>query len=264
MSKNEKPNVVAIVQARMGATRLPGKPLKQVMNRPLLSYQIERLRRAKSLDNIVIATTTDQQDQKIVALCEQENIPFFRGSPLDVLDRYYQAAKKFKAEVIVRITGDCPIIDPSVVDLAVDFYLKHHPAYDYVSNSLQRTYPRGLDVEVFNFKILEKIVREAQKPEEREHVTPYIYEHPEMFTLGSIVREPNESHHRWTVDTEEDFQLIEKLITSLYPSNPQFTADDVLQLLREHPDWVEINAHVKQKPLRESSKNTEFRIQNSE
>lgn len=245
MPPASKPHVVAIIQARMNATRLPGKPLKKILQRPLLSYELERLRRAKTIDEIVVATTTSPQDDQIVELCRQERTPFFRGSEEDVLDRYLKTAKEHRAEVVVRITGDCPLIDPDVVDRVINFYFENE--YDYVSNTRKLTYPRGLDVEVFPFKLLERIAGQATRQPEREHVTLYFYEHPELFKLGNVACETDESKHRWTVDTEEDFQLISRIIESLYPKNPQFGMRDVLKLLQQHPDWVALNAHIKQK-----------------
>jgi len=246
----KKPKIVLIVQARMGATRLFGKPLNRVLEKPLLSYQIERLRRAKKVDEIVIATTDKAQDQEIVNLCVLEGVPVFRGSEDDVLDRYYQAAKAYQAEVVIRVTGDCPLIDPKIIDEVVDFYLSKLPPCDYVSNSLERTYPRGLDVEIFSFQVLDKAFHQAKKPEEREHVTLYFYEHPESFSLGSFKQAVDQSHLRWTVDTEEDFELISLIIKSLYPTKPNFTTEDILEQLQKHPEWASINAHIKQKPVR--------------
>ena len=241
--------VLNIVQARMGATRLPGKPLLEVMKRPLLSYQLERLKRCHKVDEIIVATTTHPRDQAIVDFCQQERVSVFRGSEEDVLERYDQAAKVFNADIVIRGTGDCPLIDPAVVDQALEFFLKRHPTYDYVSNILERTYPRGMDVEVFSRASLEQAARNAKSVDEREHVTPYIYQHPETFALGSLVREPNESYHRWTVDTSEDFELISTILKTLYPKNPSFTMVDILQAFKEHPDWIKINAHVQQKPF---------------
>ena len=249
MLQNNKKKCVIILQARMGATRLPGKPLKNVLGRPLLSYQLERLRRVKFADAIVVATTTKLQDEKIVDFCRKENISVFRGSEEDVLERYYQTAKKFQADVIVRITGDCPLIDPSLVDQVIRYYFDHQPDCDYVSNSLNRSYPRGLDVEVFSFSALERAEREAKDVQEHEHVTPYLYWHPEIFALGSVVQQEDQSHHRWTVDTPEDLMLITKIIETLYPINPAFTTQDILSLLKAHPDWVALNAHIQQKKL---------------
>jgi len=244
-----KPRVVAILQARMGSTRLPGKVLNKVLDRPLLLYEIERLRRSHLIDEIVVATTTSQLDKQIVRFCEESHFPVFCGSEEDVLDRYYRAAKAFKADVVIRVTGDCPIIDPEVVDQVIAFYLEASPPFDYVSNTLQRTYPRGLDIEVFSFKGLERAAHETKLPYEREHVTPYFYQHPELFRLGNVACETDESRHRWTVDTAEDFELISRLLGELYPNNPEFRMADVLQVLKDHPDWVKINAHIEQKPM---------------
>ena len=171
MNENKKKRVVIILQARMSASRLPGKPLKKVLDRSLLSYQLERLRRVHSASEIVVATTTESQDDAIVSLCEAEKVAYFRGSSLDVLDRYYQAAKLFNADYIVRVTGDCPIIDPEIVDQVINEYLKQLPKYDYVSNSVIPTYPRGLDTEIFSFALLESAHKEGKLPQEREHVT---------------------------------------------------------------------------------------------
>ncbi len=246
----KKLRIVVIVQARMGATRLPEKPLKQIMHRPLLSYQLERLRRAQTVAEVVVATTTAAADQAIVDLCLAEGVSVYRGSEQDVLDRYYQAAKLFQADVIVRVTGDCPLIDPAVLDRLVSDYIEHFPAYDYISNAIVRTYPRGLDVEVFSFKSLEIAASQARRPEEREHVTPYFYEHPELFALKNIANATDASDQRWTVDTAEDFLLIGHIITALYPENPGFGMQDILELLGRHPEWEALNRHIKQKPLR--------------
>lgn len=250
MFESLRKRIVIILQARMGASRLPGKPLKRVLNRPLLSYQIERLKRVHLADEIVVATTVKEPDVAIAALCEGEHVPYFRGSESDVLDRYYQAAKLFKADIVVRITGDCPLIDPQIIDKVIAYYLDYLPKYDYLSNSLVRTYPRGLDVEIFSFALLEKAMKEATLVEEREHVTPFFYTHPELFSIGNIQQEKDLSHHRWTVDTPEDLQLITKILLALYPKKSLFTTEDVLKLLDEHPEWMKINAHIQQKPLK--------------
>lgn len=247
MSDKQKKRVVIILQARMGATRLPGKPLKNVLGRPLLSYQIERLRRVQLADEIIIATTTEPQDDQIVQFCKDENVAYFRGSPLDVLDRYYQAAKFAKADVIVRVTGDCPLIDPEVTDKVIRFYIDHQPQYDYVSNSLERTYPRGLDTEIFSMALLEQAASKAKLPSEREHVTVYFYTHPERFSLKNVGNAVDLSKYRWTVDTSEDFELVEKILGDLHPKNPDFRMHDILDLLDLHPEWNLINAHIQQK-----------------
>jgi len=241
--------VAAIIQARMGSTRLPGKILKKVLDKTLLEYQIERVKRAKSIDEIIIATTTKESDDQIVQLCQQLSIPYYRGSEEDVLSRYFEAATQFNADVIVRLTSDCPIIDPNVIDKVVTHYLENKDRYDYVSNTLTRTYPRGLDTEVMSYKALKRAHEEAKELMYREHVTAYIYHHPDQFRFFSVSNVKDESQHRWTVDTEEDFHLIKNILEMLYPTKPLFTFEDVIQILRSKPEWVQINAHIEQKKL---------------
>lgn len=250
MQQMAKKRVVIILQARMGASRLPGKPLKKVLGRPLLSFQLERLRRVKYADQIVVATTVEAQDAQIAALCEQEQIACYRGSELDVLDRYYQVATLFHADVVVRVTGDCPLIDPEIVDQLIKFYLDNWPTYDYASNSLERTYPRGLDAEIFSYALLERAVKEAKHQEEHEHVTPYFYTHPELFSLGSVKQPKDGSFHRWTVDTAEDLDLVTKILNAVYPKKAAFTTEDILKEFEKHPEWLTINAHIQQKTLK--------------
>lgn len=252
MPEKQKKRVVVILQARMGASRLSGKPLKTVLERPLLSYQLERLRRVKLADEIVVATTEEKQDDQIAAFCAGNNVLCFRGSEHDVLDRYYRTAKTFNADEVVRITGDCPLIDPVIIDQVILEHLTRIPSNDYTSNSLERTYPRGLDTEVFSFKVLEKAQEEATLPEEREHVTLYFYTHPERFSVGSVKQSMDYSNHRWTVDTIEDLELITKILSALYPENPNFLMRDILNILERHPDWMKINAHIQQKPVKGS------------
>lgn len=236
-----------IVQARMTSTRLPGKVLKPLLGKPLLEYQIERLRRVKLADGIVIATTENTDDDPIVELSEALQVGCFRGSEQDVLSRYYGAAQAYNADRIVRVTSDCPLIDPQIIDQVIQFYLSHSGRYDYVSNSLQRSFPRGLDTEVFPAWALEQAHREATAPPEREHVTPFIYNHPERYAIGQVTAAQDLSHHRWTVDTPEDFELIRRMLEALYPQVPNFTLQDCLDLIDQHPDWPAINGHIEQK-----------------
>lgn len=240
-----------IVQARMTSTRLPGKVLKEVLGKTLLEYLIERLRRVKLADGIIIATTINQTDQPIVDLCRKLNVTVTRGSEHDVLARYHEAAKLHHADVVVRVTSDCPAIDPAVIDEVLGFYRSHLGEYDYVSNSLTQSFPYGMAVEVFTFNSLEEAAREATTEPEREHVSPFLYTRPERYRIGQVVYPQDISHHRWTVDTPEDFELIRRIIESLYPEKPEFDIRDVLALLAQHPDWVQINAHVQQKKLGE-------------
>lgn len=225
----------------MGSSRLPGKVLKDVAGRPMLSYQMERLRRVKRAERIVVATTDQPADDAVERFCQKEKIACVRGSEHDVLARYHLAIERFPADVVVRITADCPLIDPAIVDEAIAAY---EP--DYVSNMLETTYPYGMAVEVFSAQALREAHREAKDPAEREHVTPFIYRHPERYRLRSLTMAPNLSHHRWTVDTPEDFELVSRLLKTL---KPHFTLQDVLAVLDEHPDWCAINAHVEQKAL---------------
>lgn len=240
---------VIIVQARMTSTRLPGKVMKQVLGKSLLQYQIERLQRVKLADEIAIATTTNQTDESIVELCNRVAVACFRGSEEDVLGRYYQAATAHKADTVVRVTSDCPLIDPKVIDEVIDCYLKNQSNYDYVSNSLERTYPRGMDTEVFSFSALQQAFLEATAQLDREHVTPFIYRQTTRYRLGHVVYSEDCSHHRWTVDTPEDFELIQKIIEAIYPRQPNFRLEDCLSLLKKHPEWYIINSHVSQKNL---------------
>lgn len=236
-----------VVQARMGATRLPGKVLKPIAGRPMISFQLERLRRAKKAKRLVIATTDKLADDAIAAFCAEAGVHCVRGSEADVLARYHDALQRFPADAVVRVTADCPLIDPALVDGAIAAF--ERAEYDYVSNMLEHTYPYGMAVEVMSADALREAHREAKRPEEREHVTPFIYRHPERYRLKSLTMTPNLSHHRWTVDTPEDLELISRILEALYPRKPQFTMHDVLALLEEHPDWCKINAHVQQRKL---------------
>ncbi|WP_410981719.1 cytidylyltransferase domain-containing protein [Bacillus cereus] len=241
--------VAAIIQARMGSTRLPGKIMKKVLDKTLLEYQIERVKKAKTIDQIIVATTTKLNDNPIIELCEQLSVPYYRGSEDDVLSRYYEAATQFSVDVVVRLTSDCPIIAPDIIDKIVSCYLEQQNIYDYISNTLTRTYPRGLDTEVMPYRILKRTHEEANEPSYREHVTAYIYNNPGKFKLLNVQHDLDESKHRWTVDTKEDFILIKKIITKLYPVNNQFSFSDILNLLKQEPDLFYINSHIEQKKI---------------
>ncbi|GAA0319219.1 glycosyltransferase family protein [Bacillus carboniphilus] len=241
--------VAAIIQARMGSTRLPGKILKTVNEKPLLEYQLERVQLAKTIDQIIVATTIKDTELPIVELCKRLGIDYYRGSEQDVLSRYYETAKKYHVDVIVRLTSDCPIIDPKVIDKVVNNFLRKYPSIDYVSNTIERTYPRGLDTEVFSFEALNKAYHKAFLPRDREHVTAYFYTNPTQFKLYSIKNEQDYGNYRWTVDTEEDFELVRLILTELYNRTEHFSLEDVIMLLKANPKWNEINAHIEQKKL---------------
>jgi spore coat polysaccharide biosynthesis protein SpsF len=237
--------IAIIIQARMGSTRRPGKVLRRIADRPMLAYQIERLRRVKLAQQIVVATTKAEADEAIVKFCAAEGIGCSRGSEPDVLARYCDAARQFGVSVIVRVTADCPLIDPELIDRAISAFLVPDQP-DYLSNMLQPSWPLGMAVEVVTAAALSEANREARDPAEREHVTPFIYWRPERFRLSSLTMAPNLSHHRWTVDTPEDFELITRILETLYFRKTDFNMNDVLSLLEMHPDWACINASVRQ------------------
>lgn len=238
-----------IVQARMTSTRLPGKVLMPVLGKSLLEYQLERLLRVRNSDEIIIATTKNDSDQAIVDFCHRVGVKVFRGSEEDVLSRYYDATLESKLDVVVRVTSDCPVIDPNVVSEVIDTYLANSTICDYVSNTLIRNFPRGMDTEVFPFELLEKAHFNAIEPHQREHVTPYIYQNPHLFRLVNVPYRKDASRHRWTVDTPEDFELIRRIIEELYPKNPAFELEVILELMDRHPDWFELNSQIEQKKL---------------
>lgn len=221
--------------------------MAEVLKRPLLSFLLERLKRCTLSDSLVVATTTHPHDKQIVDLCRKEEVSFFLGDEYNVLDRYYLAANHYNAEVIVRITGDNPLADPALIDAMLQVFFDSYPKYDYLSNVIARTYPRGLDVEIFSMQCLEHIKKYATTPGELEHVTTYVLHHPDRFTTYSFTQSSDLSHYRWTVDTEDDLTLIKNILEALYPQNILFTTQDIMKLLNEHPEWEQINAHVKQK-----------------
>lgn len=237
---------VAIIQARMGSSRLPGKVLLSLGNKPMLKQVVERVRLAKTLDDVIVATTISKPDQQLVDFCAAQKIPCVKGSELDVLDRYYEAALNTKPGVIVRITSDCPFIDPDVIDLAVEELLAS--GSDYVSNAFVRTYPRGLDCEAFTFHALERAWKEAKKEYERVHVTPFFYQNPDLFRIKAVCDAEDNQNLRLTVDTPEDFEFAQKLQVLLPES---FRLKDILRILRQHPDLLEINKSIVQKSLHE-------------
>lgn len=239
-------NIVAIVQARMGSTRLPGKVLMDLSGKTVLARVVERLQRAGLISQILVATTDLSLDNPIVAECREISVPVFRGDQDDVLDRYYRAAQFANADVIVRITSDCPLIDPEITDKTIAAFVEAKA--EYVSNVITRTYPRGLDTEVMSLAALGRAWAKASKPYQREHVTPYIYEHPDEFKISLITDIENNSGYRWTLDTPEDLAFI-RAIYERMESRPAFTWRDVLLLLKQNPDLTQINGSVIQKNL---------------
>ena len=240
--------VVGVIQARVGSTRLPGKVLLDLAGDAVLARCVNRTRRAQTLDEVVMATTAKPADDAIVDLCAERGWPCFRGSEEDLLDRYYQAAVAYQADVVVRITSDCPLIEPEIVDRVVREFLERQPDVDYACNVLpQRTFPRGLDTEVMRFDVLERAWREDLNPAWREHVTPYIQRNPGLFYIHGVTSEADYSHMRWTVDTPEDLAFVRRIYGHF--EHNLFSWREVLAVLEQHPEWLEINRHVQQKAV---------------
>jgi spore coat polysaccharide biosynthesis protein SpsF len=281
---------LAIIQARMSSSRLPGKVLLEIAGKPMLRHVVERTRQAKMVDDLLVATTIDRSDDILEQFCQQRSIPCFRGNLQDVLDRFYQAARQYQAQLIIRLTADCPLLDPHLVDLTVEAFLGYDmnrsPAdssllpvddlpitlpFDFAANRLpppwKRTLPIGLDVEVCSFAALERAWREADKPHQREHVMPYLYEGveflppsrvtgkewyieqgstPSGFQVALLNHHPDYGALRWTVDTPSDLEFV-RLVFSHLPGEPEFGWQQVLELVSQHPELATINADVEHK-----------------
>lgn len=237
----------------MGSTRLPGKILRALGHRTVLHRVVDRVQAARGIDLVVVATTTSSEDDLTVAEAEVCGAATFRGSEQDVLERYYLCAKQFDADVVIRITSDCPLFDPTVLTQMLVRFEELRVAgspVDYMSSALVRTFPRGLDAEIFTFAALEQAYKSATKPYEREHVTPFLYQHPDLFKLQGFTNQADLSHHRWTLDTEEDLALITEIYRRLLIDDAEiFSTQAVLNLLAQHPELSELNAHIEQKKL---------------
>ena len=252
MDRPRDPGVVAIIQARMGSSRLPGKVLKDIGGVPMLARVVVRARRARSLGRVVVATTTDPGDDLLAAYCRKQGFPVFRGDPYDVLDRYYQAATRFDAEIIVRLTADCPVIDPREIDRTVSAFLD--AKVDFAANRLpppwHRTTPIGMDTEVVTFRALARAWREAEAKYEREHVMPYFYEEAGRFNILLVDHDPDLGDLRLTVDTPEDLELVRKVFDR-FGNTDEFTMAEMVALLESHPELRQLNAAVTHKTYRD-------------
>lgn len=236
--------IVAIIQARMSSTRLPGKVLKEIAGKPMLGYVVDRTRWGKMLDSVVVATTKDALDDPIANFCKNVGVVYYRGSMNDVLWRYKEAAKRESADVVVRVTSDCPLIDGNLIDEGIRDFLVSK--VDYLSNTVERTFPRGFDFEVFTFKALYLAYKNAKEESAKEHVTPYIWRnHPEDFKIKQFRQKEDKSVFRITVDTPEDFEVIKILIENYQADLKGYR--EIIQLLENHPEIVEINKNVEQK-----------------
>lgn len=233
-------NVVAIIQARMSSTRLPGKVLMPLAGKPVLDHVVTRIRQCKTIHEVVVATSVDSQDDAIEVWCRGRGVACERGSLNDVLDRYYQAAKAHHADAIVRITADCPAIDPTIVDEVVQGYLNG----DFEFFGLAGEFPDGLDCTVFAFTAIERAWREARLPSEREHVGPYIENNPQYFKNGKLEKFSGLAHHRWTLDEPRDLAFLQEVFSRLYCDDHTFLAQDVLALLDREPELASINSNI--------------------
>lgn len=231
---------LAIIQARVGSSRLPGKVLKDLHGEPMLGQVIRRVRGFKKVTKAVIATSTNPRDQAVADIANAYGIDFYRGSEEDVLARFYEAAKTFKAQTVIRITADCPLIDPVLGDKIIVKF--EAGGMDYISNTLRPTFPDGLDVEVFSFTALETAFHQAKRPSEREHVTPYIWGHPAIYRIDQYLNDQDLSALRWTVDTQPDFDFVQEIYKNLYRAEKIFLMEDILRLLAAKPDIAKMNA----------------------
>lgn len=236
-------NITAIIQARMGSTRLPGKVLRKLEDRTVLGHVITRCLAVPSINDVVVATSNLERDNAIAVEAELNGVQCYRGSENDVLSRYYEASQIAKSDVVVRVTSDCPLMDPLITEQLIQSFLSG--SFDYARIKLANNYPRGLDSEVFTSKALKLAYDQAITDYEREHVTPYIYNHPERFRLFSMENKLDESSYRLTLDTPEDWELISKIYQEVYIGEI-FGWQDVLNVLRQYPEWVKINAEVPQ------------------
>jgi spore coat polysaccharide biosynthesis protein SpsF len=240
--------VVTVVQARRGSTRLPGKVLLPLGNATVLECLLERVSRSRLHGTLVVATTTETQDDAIAGLCARVGVRCYRGHPTDLLDRHWRVASGVGARHVVKIPSDCPLIDPHIIDRVLVHYLKHASRYDYVSNLHPPTYPDGNDVEVMSARVLGIAWREASQAFEREHTTPFIWDQPERFRIGNVAWERGldlSQSHRVVLDYPEDYEAIRRIYDRLHATNPGFGVADVVRLLRRRPEVGEINARYR-------------------
>ncbi len=239
MNKTKK--ITCIIQARTNSTRLPNKTILKILNSPVIIHVIDRIKKSNLIEQIVLATSTTTNDQILSDIANDNQILSFKGNESDVLDRFYNVAKEYDADPIIRITADCPLIDPLLIDKMIKFFLENN--FDYVSNIIERTFPDGLDVEIFSFATLKKAFSEATWLSEREHVTPYIIKNPHLFKLFNYTNDEDLSHFRWCLDEAADYQMIQKIFQEFKPQK-FFSTHDILKLLKEKPEISKINSGI--------------------
>lgn len=236
-------NIVTIVQARKNSSRLRNKILLDLLGKPVLIRQIERMSNSNKIGKIVIATTKEKTDNELFDLCKKNNLNCFRGSSLDLLDRHYQCALKNNADIVLKIPSDCPLIDPLIIDQVIEYFFSEN--YDYCSNLHPNTFPDGMDVEVMTFNALQKAWKNAKKDFEREHTTPYIWERPKEFKIGNFLWKKNKNFsmtHRFTLDYLEDYNFINEVYKKLYKINNNFSLNDIIDLLIKEPQIMKLNS----------------------
>ena len=240
--KNTKNKVVGLIQARMNSERLPGKVLLPILGKPVIWHMHNRLKQSKLLDNVVISTSSNKENQKIRDFASNENIPYFSGSELDLLDRMYQAALQYNATTVVRITGDCPFVDPQIVDLMLSEYFNKKTEYDLALNSKIHTFPHGLEVEIYPIETLRKLLSKISQPEFREWFIIYLYKHDKDFKILNITNKKNLSKIRLTIDYQEDYEFTKLIYQELYRDNHIFLMDEIVDLLSRKPELIKINS----------------------
>jgi spore coat polysaccharide biosynthesis protein SpsF (cytidylyltransferase family) len=236
MNKTKK--ITCIIQARTNSNRLENKVLLKILNSPVIVHILDRIKKSNYIEQIILATSSNSDDQILIDIANDNQIISFKGNEFDVLDRFYNAAKEYDADPIIRITGDCPLIDPILIDKMVKFFLEND--FDYISNTIERTFPDGLDIEIFTFATLKKAFSEATWFSEHEHVTPYIIKNPKLFKLFSFTNDDNLSHFRWCLDEESDYKMIQKIYQEFEPDT-FFSTKDILELLEKKPEISKIN-----------------------
>lgn len=245
--------VLCIIQARLGSTRLPGKVLKKLSGKSVLEHVIYRVSKSNLIDQIIVATTTNKEDDKIIDECLKIGVNYYRGDENNVLSRYYETAFDKGYETIIRITSDCPLIDPKIIDNMIRYFNNENEKYrlDYLSNSLKETFPRGFDVEIFTFNSLKEAYENATLEYEKEHVTPYIYLNQDKFTIKNYYNSNKYQNYRLTLDTYEDYLVIKNIYDNIYKEDRMFFYEDIISYLNQYPEIANINQHIKQKKLGE-------------
>lgn len=237
----ESKNIIIVIQARMGSSRFPEKVMAPILDKPLIWHMVKRLKKIPSISNIIIATTKEKEDKKLIKFAQSEEILIEAGEVNDIIDRIYQATKKFKPTAIVKINGDCPLVDPTLIEEGIQIYLNSPDKLDLVTNALDDTFPEGMQYGIFNFTTLERLWKNMKEPFWREYFFRYIIEHKDKFKTIGIRNESNLSSLRWTVDYKEDLEFVKKIFESLYKNNNYFTMKEILEYLEENPELTKIN-----------------------